>query len=67
MDLNSDAERYKVVKKARVIKSRVELEKVRLSRLKIYNFVHHPIFKKTVINVARGNSPNKQTNATHAT
>merc|ERR1719494_1803941 len=48
----SDTERHesnKVVKKARVIESRAELEKIRLSRFKIDKFVHLPIFKKTVV------------------
>ena len=48
----SDTERHesnKVVKKARVIDSRLELEKIRLSRFKIDKFVHLPIFKKTVV------------------
>ena len=48
----SDTERHKsnkVVKKARVIDTRAELEKIRLFRFKIDKFVHLPIFKKTVV------------------
>jgi len=48
----SDTERNKskkVVKKARNIESREELERIRLSRFKLDKFVHLPIFKKTVI------------------
>jgi len=48
----SDTERHKskkIVKKAKVIELREELEKIRLSRFKIDKFVHLPIFKKTVV------------------
>ena len=48
----SDTERHKskkVVKKARTIETREDLEKIRLSRFKLDKFVHLPIFKKTVV------------------
>lgn len=48
----SDTERHKskkVVKRAKNIDTREELEKIRLSRFKIDKFVHLPIFKKTVV------------------
>jgi len=48
----SDTERHKskkVVKKAKNIDSREELEQIRLSRYKVDKFVHLPIFKKTVV------------------
>ena len=48
----SDTERHKskkVVKKAKTIENREDLEKIRLSRFKLDKFVHLPIFKKTVV------------------
>ena len=48
----SDTERHKskkVVKKAKTIESREDLEKIRLSRFKLDKFVHLPIFKRTVV------------------
>lgn len=48
----SDTERHKsnkVVKKAKTIESKEDLEKSRLSRFKIDKFVHLPIFKRTVV------------------
>ena len=48
----SDTERHKsnkVVKKAKTIESKEDLEKIRLSRYKIDKFVHLPIFKRTVV------------------
>jgi len=63
----SDTERHKskkVVKKARNIETREELEKIRLSRFKLDKFVHLPIFKKTVIGcfVRIGIGHNKEKN-----
>ena len=48
----SDTERHKskkVVKKAKTIENREDLERIRLSRFKLDKFVHLPIFKKTVV------------------
>ena len=48
----SDTERHKskkVVKKAKTIDSREDLERIRLSRFKIDKFVHLPIFKRTIL------------------
>ena len=48
----SDTERHKsnkVVKKAKTIESKEDLEKIRLSRYKVDKFVHLPIFKRTVV------------------
>lgn len=48
----SDTERHKsnkVVKKAKTIESKEDLERSRLSRFKIDKFVHLPIFKRTVV------------------
>eukprot|EP00092_Neocalanus_flemingeri_P101740 GFUD01130082.1.p1 GENE.GFUD01130082.1~~GFUD01130082.1.p1 ORF type:complete len:709 (+),score=227.13 GFUD01130082.1:295-2127(+) len=63
----SDTERHKskkVVKKAKNIETREELEKIRLSRFKMDKFVHLPIFKKTVIGcfVRIGIGHNKEKN-----
>jgi len=63
----SDTERNqskKMVKKARVIETRDDLEKIRLSRFKIDKFVHLPIFKKTVVGcfVRIGIGHNKEKN-----
>merc|ERR1712142_225760 len=63
----SDTERHKskkVVKKAKNIETREELEKIRLSRFKLDKFVHLPIFKKTVIGcfVRIGIGQNKEKN-----
>lgn len=63
----SDTERHKskkVVKKAKNIETREELEKIRLSRFKLDKFVHLPIFKKTVIGcfVRIGIGHNKEKN-----
>lgn len=48
----SDTERHKsnkVVKKAKTIENKEDLEKIRLSRFKVDKFVHLPIFKRTVV------------------
>ena len=48
----SDTERHKsnkVVRKAKTIESKEDLERSRLSRFKIDKFVHLPIFKRTVV------------------
>jgi len=63
----SDTERHKskkVVKKAKNIETREELEKIRLSRFKLDKFVHLPSFKKTVIGcfVRIGIGQNKEKN-----
>jgi len=63
----SDTERHKskkIVKKAKNIETREELEKIRLSRFKLDKFVHLPIFKKTVIGcfVRIGIGQNKEKN-----
>ena len=63
----SDTERHKsnkTVKRARVIQTKEELEKIRLSRFKVDKFVHLPIFKKTVVGcfVRIGIGHNKEKN-----
>jgi len=63
----SDTERHKskkVVKRAKNIETREELEKIRLSRFKLDKFVHLPIFKRTVIGcfVRIGIGQNKEKN-----
>ena len=63
MKMSSLSDRSKV-KKAKVIDSLEDLEKIRLSRFKIDKFVHLPIFKKTVVGcfVRIGIGHNKEKN-----